>query len=114
MRINSLMTLLALAMAVPTAAAQDYALPWYSFDGGGDDVGTAGDYTLSGTIGQHDASMAGLDTNTGQYTNEGGYWPEPPIALKPCSVADLVEPFGELNFNDVVAYLTEFAAGCPE
>ena len=27
--------------------------------------------------------------------------------------ADLAAPFGELNFNDVLAYLTSFGAGCP-
>ena len=31
----------------------------------------------------------------------------------PCSVADLDEPFGVLDFSDVVAFLSAFADGCP-
>jgi hypothetical protein len=31
----------------------------------------------------------------------------------PCSAADLVEPFGELNFFDVSAYINAFSAGDP-
>ncbi len=30
-----------------------------------------------------------------------------------CSEADLAQPFGVLNFDDVLAYLTAFGAGCP-
>jgi len=34
-------------------------------------------------------------------------------SARPCSVADLAEPLCELNFSDVVAFLTAFGAGCP-
>ena len=38
---------------------------------------------------------------------------DPPPAPEGCSVADLAPPFGQLDFSDVVAYLTAFGAGCP-
>lgn len=44
------------------------------------------------------------------------YWValvEDPGAPKPCSVADLAEPFGLLDFADVLAYLSAYGAGCP-
>ncbi|MEZ6244201.1 MAG: hypothetical protein R3B57_14295 [Phycisphaerales bacterium] len=31
----------------------------------------------------------------------------------PCSVADLAEPYGVLDFSDVFAFLVAFGAGCP-
>ena len=31
----------------------------------------------------------------------------------PCSVADLAEPFGTLNFFDISEFITAFNAGCP-
>ncbi|CAG0959230.1 hypothetical protein GPROT1_00686 [Gammaproteobacteria bacterium] len=53
----------------PATPNADYAIPWYTVDGGGGAV-TGGAYTLDGTIGQADAgSLAG-----GGYTLSGGYW----------------------------------------
>ncbi len=31
---------------------------------------------------------------------------------QPCNPADLAEPFGVLNFSDVIAFLGFFGAGC--
>lgn len=53
----------------PTTPNADYAITWYTVDGGGGVV-TGGAYTLNGTIGQADAgSLAGSG-----YTLSGGYW----------------------------------------
>jgi hypothetical protein len=54
---------------IPTTPNADYAIAWYTVDGGGG-TSTGGNYTLDGTIGQADAgSLSG-----GRYTLSGGYW----------------------------------------
>lgn len=52
------------------ASGQTYSIPWYKVSGGGG-TSTNGQYSLSGTIGQPDASgsMSG-----GQYSVTGGFW----------------------------------------
>lgn len=44
-----------------------------------------------------------------QYSAGAGAQPPP----RPCSIADLVAPFGVVDFFDLVAYLNELNAGCP-
>jgi hypothetical protein len=61
---------LLLAAASHEARAQSYSIDWYTIDGGGG-TSTNAPYTLSGTIGQPDAS--GPMTN-GPYTLTGGFW----------------------------------------
>jgi hypothetical protein len=58
-----------LAMASPVQA-QQYAIDWYKVAGGGG-TSTNGQYSLSGTIGQADASGA---LSGGGYTVVGGFW----------------------------------------
>jgi hypothetical protein len=48
-----------------------YSIPWHTVDGGGG-TSSGGVYSLSGTIGQPDASATPL-TN-GQFTVTGGFW----------------------------------------
>jgi len=52
------------------ALAQNYTVDWYKTSGGGG-TSTSGVYSVSGTIGQHDAggSMTG-----GNYSLTGGFW----------------------------------------
>jgi hypothetical protein len=61
---------LALALALPALAQSgDYAIDWYSVDGGGG-TSSGGSFTLSGAIGQPEAGvMAG-----GAFTLTGGFW----------------------------------------
>ena len=54
--------------------AQTYAIPWSTIDGGGG-TSTGGVYSVSGTIGQPDASSTPM-TN-GQYSVTGGFWALP-------------------------------------
>lgn len=66
---------LALALSVysllPSAAsAQSYSIDWYKIAGGGG-TSTGGTYTVSGTIGQPDASGA---MTGGNYSLTGGFW----------------------------------------
>jgi hypothetical protein len=69
---NLLMTFLAagiLAGLVPQSTAQSYSIDWFTIDGGGG-TSTGGVYSVSGTIGQPDASkMSG-----GNFSIDGGFW----------------------------------------
>ena len=53
-----------------TSIAQSYSIDWHKIAGGGG-TSTNGQYSVSGTIGQHDAS--GPLTNA-QYSVTGGFW----------------------------------------
>ena len=55
---------------VLSAIAQNYAIDWFTIDGGGGTSG-GGNYALSGTVGQPDAGTL----SGGNYTLEGGFWP---------------------------------------
>jgi hypothetical protein len=62
--------LLGVALLCPhLLQAQNYAIDWYTIDGGGG-TSTGGSYAVSGTTGQPDAGhMAG-----GNYAIDGGFW----------------------------------------
>ncbi len=62
--------LLAIAAMIPwVGVAQNYSIDWSKIAGGGG-TSSGGSYSLSGTIGQHDAGkMSG-----GAYTLESGFW----------------------------------------
>ena len=60
---------LGILLGVGATARAQYAIDWYTVDGGGG-TSTGGVYSVSGTIGQPDAGkMTG-----GNYTLEGGFW----------------------------------------
>jgi hypothetical protein len=65
-----LLTGLSLALSANVLCAQSYSIDWYKVSGGGG-TSTNGQYTVSGTIGQHDAG--GPMTN-GNYSVTGGFW----------------------------------------
>jgi len=54
----------------PSANAQNYSIDWYKISGGGG-TSSNGQYTVSGTIGQHDA---GGPMTGGNYSLTGGFW----------------------------------------
>lgn len=62
--------LLLVALAASSAAAQTYSIDWYKVSGGGG-TSTGGTYSVSGTIGQHDA---GGPVSGGNYSLTGGFW----------------------------------------
>ena len=63
----SVVALLHLPMLCP---AQSYSIDWYKISGGGG-TSTNGQYAVSGTIGQPDASGA---MSGGNYSVTGGFW----------------------------------------
>ena len=63
--------ILFIGLSVPVlACAQSYRIDWYKYSGGSG-TSTGGVYSVSGTLGQHDAGgpMAG-----GGYSLTGGFW----------------------------------------
>ena len=51
--------------------AQQYSIDWYKIAGGGGSSSTGGGYSVSGTVGQHDA---GGPMTGGNYSLAGGFW----------------------------------------
>ncbi|MFO1488782.1 MAG: hypothetical protein U1F65_09915 [Verrucomicrobiota bacterium] len=62
----------ALAFGISKTSAQSYSIDWYKIAGGGG-TSTGGVYSVSGTIGQHDASANNALTG-GSYSLTGGFW----------------------------------------
>ncbi len=62
--------LLFFALLATAGLAQQYTIDWYKISGGGG-TSTGGQYSVSGTIGQHDASLA---MTGGSYSLTGGFW----------------------------------------
>src|ERR1017187_9817293 len=60
----------AMLLATSVARAQTYSINWYKVSGGGGSS-TGGVYSVSGTIGQHDA---GGPMTGGNYSVTGGFW----------------------------------------
>ena len=59
-----------MALTIWTARAQTYSIDWFKIAGGGG-TSTGGTFTVSGTIGQHDA---GGPMTGGNYSLTGGFW----------------------------------------
>src|ERR1700674_3783952 len=59
------------SLMIPASGlAQSYSIDWYKVSGGGG-TSTGGVYSVSGTIGQHDA---GGPITGGNYSLTGGFW----------------------------------------
>jgi hypothetical protein len=64
-------SLLFISLLIPAFSfAQSYTIDWHNVSGGGG-TSTGGVYSISGTIGQHDA---GDPMNGGSYSLTGGFW----------------------------------------
>jgi hypothetical protein len=83
-----LITLLSLLALV--ASAQTYSIDWHKIAGGGG-TSTGGLYSISGTLGQHDASDA---KSGGNYSITGGYWALINVVLTPGVTPLLIVPNG--------------------
>ena len=69
MKMN-LLSILAGALFLPASAHAQYAIDWFTVDGGGG-TSSGGSFTLTGTIGQTDAATL----SGGNYSLQGGFWP---------------------------------------
>jgi len=87
--------------------AQDFAIGWYTIDGGTPVVSTGGGWTLTATIGQPDAGLhAG-----GDFDLFGGFWSAAPT----CACLSDMNADGDRNGLDVqgfVACLTGGGTNC--
>jgi hypothetical protein len=68
-----------LAFGLVTLHGQTYSIDWYKVAGGGG-ASTGGVYSVSGTIGQHDA---GGPMTGGNYSLTGGFWSLVSVAQTP-------------------------------
>jgi hypothetical protein len=66
----SLLGGVALAISTNSVWAQSYSIDWYKISGGGG-TSSNGQFSVSGTIGQHDA---GGPMTGGNYSLMGGFW----------------------------------------
>lgn len=94
-----------MAMMTAPAAAQEFVIPWSSIDSGGGPV-EAGAFELIGAIGQLDAGRL----QGGEFEILGGFFAGANTILG-CSVADVSEPFGALNFFDVATFISFYNDG---
>ncbi|HYG24053.1 MAG TPA: hypothetical protein VEH04_14835 [Verrucomicrobiae bacterium] len=62
---------LVLLLLLLNASGQTYSINWHTIDGGGG-TSTGGVYSVTGTIGQPDASPTPM--SGGSYTINGGFW----------------------------------------
>ncbi|MBL4591456.1 MAG: hypothetical protein JKY96_05800 [Phycisphaerales bacterium] len=129
------MTLMGSSAFAGGAMGGSFEMVSYTIDGGGIVGATGGSFSLSGTIGQPDAGSTMVG---GSFELTGGFWATVPSVVcaadlaEPLGVlnlqdifaylalfnssdpaADLASPFGTLNLQDIFAYLALFNAGCP-
>ena len=71
---KKIIVLLVLILSLPVTA--DYEISWSTIDGGGG-TSSSGQYSLTGTIGQHDAAYS----QGGDYEVLGGFWPGGPLCF---------------------------------
>jgi hypothetical protein len=122
---KALSLLTALLMAVSMVHA-DYQIDWYTIDGGGG-MSSGGIYTLTGTIGQHDASYSQSEI----FIVMGGFWPAGPMCIVnlehfanfaeywlmtgPGLPADLyIDEYDIVNLDDLDVFLDYWLYACPD
>lgn len=73
MTIHRTALVLSILLTAPATAGQDFSIPWYSIDAGGELFAQGGEFELSGTIGQWDATEA-RQLSGGDWRLTGGFW----------------------------------------
>ena len=74
--VKMMLAICVLASVAVAGSGGQYILEWSTIDGGGG-TSTGGPYTLTGTIGQHDAAYSYSD----EYELLGGFWPGGPLCI---------------------------------
>ena len=59
-----------LVLILSLSGIADYEISWHTIDGGGG-TSTGGQYSLTGTIGQHDAADSGQTINLHPFSRRG-------------------------------------------
>ncbi len=121
----ALVLMLVSSMPCYAQSGGPYVLEWSTIDGGGG-TSSGGQYSLTATIGQHDAAYS----QGGDYELLGGFWPGGPLCfvdfhhfarfagywLEPGagSPADLYEDLDdEVNWLDLGVFVEEWLCYCP-
>src|SRR4051812_48405363 len=73
-------------LAYSTVRAQSFSVDWFTIDSGGG-AATAGNYSLTGTIGQPDA---GPTLTAGTFSLVGGFWSLPPVRSAPAPMLQVL------------------------
>ena len=91
--------LLPLLLSLPLLA-QDYALRWYTIDGGGEMMSVGGDFELAGTIAQPDTGVM----TGGGFELRGGFW----AALAPLPCPWDLDSDGTVGAADLLSLLVNW------
>jgi hypothetical protein len=98
---TTFMTLAALTIATfAPAVADDFAIDWWTIDGGGEMFTAGGDFELSGTVGQPDASE--LVMTGGDFELAGGFW------WGTCFLLGDLDHNGSVNISDLAQLLGNY------
>lgn len=113
MNTQAVISAVSLLAAASCASAQDYSINWFTIDGGGG-TSTRGYFSLSGTIGQHDAGGPMIG---GDFSLTGGFWAgvgSTGSGCLPCP-ADYNQD-GGIDGTDVEAFFADWeaAVGCSD
>lgn len=92
---------LSAGLLTATAGAQPYSIDSFTIDGGGGTL-TGSTFEVSGTIGQPDAGVLAGST----FSLRGGFWMA--AADTGCNPADIAQPFGLLDLNDINTFIGAF------
>jgi len=88
------------------SASATFDLSWYTIDGGGAMFSTGGNYSLGGTIGQHDAGVM----SGGTFTLVGGFWALP---TSPALCPGDMNCDGVVDFDDIDPFVAAIGTSCP-
>jgi len=102
---RTLLAISGLSALATLAHAQPYSIDWYTIDGGGG-TSSSSTYTISGTIGQHDAGLLIGPT----YTVQGGFWAFPAGTGCLDCPADYNQD-GGVTGDDIAAFFADYEAG---
>jgi hypothetical protein len=97
----------ALLILVPATARAQFSIDWFTIDGGGG-TSSGGGFELTGTIGQHDASV--VAGSGGSFECFGGFWGA--AAGQSSCYPDCTND-GVLTVADFGCFQTKFVAGDP-
>jgi len=95
-------------LALGAGASAQYAITSSTIDGGGATL-TGSTYTLTGAVGQPDASEISIGAT---YENTGGFWPGAAAAPPPGCLGDLTGD-GDTNVLDFSIFAANFGQSAP-
>jgi hypothetical protein len=99
------------AILVGGAQVGGFDVGWWTIDGGGAMGTGAGDFSLSGTIGQHDAGPPAGAMTGGSFALSGGFWVRA-AAAPPCGCGDL-DSDGDVDAVDFAGFSVCFGLIAP-